>query len=131
MGKYGNVAKTAVSLPRTEKAKDPIDAWEIAVHDIFPNSESSRKKGCPRSTFLGLCESGYIAGARKGKYTKSVKNKNYAIEALKLLITNQNLLHDSKCLWELVLDGEKKQQNSQMDVVISLWQNDMIQRERI
>lgn len=131
MGKYGKVAKTAVSLLRAEKAKGPIDAWEIAVHAIFPDSKSSRKKSCPRSTFLSLCESGYIAGAKEGKYTKSVKNKNYAIEALKLLATNQDLLHDSKCLWERVLDGEKKQQNSQMDVVISLWQNDMIHWERL
>lgn len=127
MGKYGEVAIIAVNLIIGEKATDPIEAWQIAVKKIFPDSESSRKKGCPRSTFLGLCESGYIPGVTEGKYTTSVKNKNYAIKALNLLTTNPDLSHDRNRLWDLVIDGVAKQHNSQMDIVLSLWENEMIE----
>ena len=36
--------------------------------EVFPTQESSRKKGCPQSAFLGLCEDGYVKGIPQGRY---------------------------------------------------------------
>lgn len=135
MANYGHVTKDAVDLLTSGKVTDPREAWDTAVKKVFPNSESSVRKGCPRSTFLGLCENGLIVGAATGKYVKAIKgkkkNKEYGIRALKLLIPNSELVHEKNRLWIMVLDGEKKQHNGQMDVVISLWENNLIEWEKI
>jgi len=39
-------------------------------------------KGCPRGAFLELCEAGMIKGIASGKYTRSKRNKEYAIDAV-------------------------------------------------
>lgn len=126
MGKYGKSAIIATKLLKAGKESNPVTAWECAVAEVFPESESSRKKGCPKSTFLGLCEEGLVAGVGSGEYTNSKKNKGYAKKSLRLLIAKPDLATNTKKLWELVLEGEKKQHNQQMDVVISLWKNGSI-----
>lgn len=126
MGKYGQVASKAVSLLILKEVSDPVDAWSVAAKQVFPNSESSRTKSCPRSTFLGLCEDGYISTVQPGKYTRSQKNKAYALSALALIEKNQALLMDEKELWSLVINHSDKKYNSQMDVVISLWNDGVI-----
>ncbi len=124
MGKYGKSAEIATNLLISNKVNDPIQAWELAVAKVFPDSKSSRAKGCPRSTFLGLCEDGYIIGVEEGNYTRSKKNKDYALKAVSLLNINPEL--DAKALWKLVIDDSDKKHNSQMDVVITLWNNKRI-----
>ena len=63
MGKYGKTAVIAVNLLRENKTSDPIKAWELASYQVFPDSESSRSKSCPKNAFLGLCEDGQIRAA--------------------------------------------------------------------
>ena len=126
MGKYGQVASKAVSLLILKEVSEPIDAWSVAAKQIFPNSESSRIKSCPRSTFLGLCEDGYVSTVQPGKYTRSQKNKAYALSALTFIEENPTLLMDEKALWSLVVNHSDKKYNSQMDVVISLWNDGVI-----
>lgn len=128
MGKYGKTAKIAIELLKRNKINDPVNAWELAVSQVFPHSESSRRKSCPKNAFLGLCEDGYVLDIEKGEYTRSKKNKHYAIRALLLL--NENPMLNEKELWGLVIDESEKKHNSQMDVVKILWDNKLIKEIR-
>nr|WP_313637966.1 hypothetical protein [Paenibacillus sp.] len=56
-------------------------------------------------------------------------NKTYAIQAVELLKANPELAKDKNELWRKVIKGVKKQHNSQMDVVLALWNNNLIVSE--
>jgi serine/threonine protein kinase len=124
VGKYGLAAIRAMELVKKGLVSSPIEAWERAVTEVFPHRPASQKKGCPRGTFLGLCEDGLIKGIRRGNYTGSEKNKGYALAAVSKLRDNPSLAHDPTQLWAMV--AGKKTPNHQMDVVISLWNNGLI-----
>ena len=62
MNKYGQVAVLAATNLIGKKNSDPAQAWKSAADQVFPDSDSSRSKGCPKSAFLGLCEDGLIKG---------------------------------------------------------------------
>lgn len=121
MGKYGMAAVNAVRAYTSGRARSVTDAWDVAAQVAFPNSQSAQVKGCPKGTFLGLCESGKIVGIPSGEYTKSEKNKLYGLKALELLHTSPCLADDESALWKRVMAGEDKVPNHQMDVVVSLW----------
>ena len=125
MGGYGKTALMAVELVLSQEVDDPREAWDIAVKKIF-NSEYSWKKGCPKSTFLGLCEEGLIKGISGGNYTNSTKNKSYALKALQILKEKPSLVTDEIALWNEVISGKNKSYNQQMDVVISLWKHEYL-----
>lgn len=121
MGKYGQTAKLAVREMQTDKNLTPKVAWENAAHNIF-ETHSARVKGCPKNAFLGLCEDGKVKSVNKGAYTKSIKNKDYALAALQLLHEYPAYGDDAKLLWRKVMGGESKVHNHQMDVVITLFE---------
>ena len=127
MGKYGEVAVKAVKLFTSGGVNSPIDAWQNVATEIFPKSPWSQRKDCPRGAFLGLCEEGTVKGIPPGRYTHSVKNKQYAMKALEVLKEAPELSSDSEELWSKVIGGDYKVHNQQMDVVISLWSNNLIQ----
>tara|TARA_B100001250_G_scaffold291418_1_gene253127 strand:+ start:35 stop:247 length:213 start_codon:yes stop_codon:yes gene_type:complete len=57
-------------------------------------------------------------------YTRSEKNKQYAIDAVSLLRENPGLVSNLAELWERVpKDDPNKKHNQQMDVVAALWRN--------
>ena len=118
--KYGIVAVQAAS--DASKGMHPLDAWKSSAARVFKNNTSCISKSCPKSTFLGLAELGVISGISPGEYTKSVENKKYAESALKLLRENSLWTNNPLRLWEHIMDGTEKKHNSQMDVVIALWQ---------
>jgi len=60
-----------------------------------------------------------------GKYTRATLNKDYALQAVKLLTDEPSLAGNKAHLWRRVA-GEDKNSNSQMDVVISLWKGGLI-----
>ena len=127
MSKYGDVAALAVTLVR-ERQMSPPEAWAEAAVSIFPNSESSRAKGCPKGAFLGLAAAGLINGLPAGEYGKSSTGKNaqYAVVALELLKKNPQLANlgpDELWLRSLERAGAdmEKRSNSQMDVVLRLY----------
>ena len=120
MNKYGDAAVRAVKL-YGRLAASPQEAWDKATTDLFGVASSSQEKGCPRGAFLGLCEEGLLSGFPKGRYTRSNKNKEYALHALRLLRNRQDLANDLDGLWRAVMNGTQKQHNSQMDVVVALW----------
>ena len=129
MGKYGEVAKIATNMIVSNQVNDPIQAWGLATIQVFPSSKSSQNKSCPKSAFLGLCEDGYISNVEQGKYTRSKKNKEYAIKGLSLLSSNSNMTEIE--LWKIIIDEPDKTYNHQMDVVKTLWENNLIDKKDI
>ena len=125
MGKYGDAAVKATSLIRRAGYR-PGDAWKTATKRQFPTQKSAREKGCPRAAYLGLCEEGIVCGVARGNYTRSVLNKQYALEAVQLLCSDPSLASDKNRLWKKALKGEDKVENDQMDIVLTLWQNRLI-----
>ena len=119
---YGEVAITVA-----KENGNPEDNWKAEVKNAFPNSESSQKKSCPKSAFLGLCEEGFIKGISKGKYTRSIDNKAYAVKAIDILKQNTQTTFSPKELWEKLELGDKRH-NSQMDVVLALWYEGLIEK---
>ncbi|WP_139959578.1 DUF6979 family protein [Flavicella sediminum] len=122
MSNYNSYGTLSVLAIKT--GVNPKEAWKLAAIDIF-DSKSSQDKGCPKNTYLGLCEEGLVKGIPKGNYTRSVKNKDYALKALKILKSNSSSTFSPKALWEKLELGNKRH-NSQMDVVIALWVNGLI-----
>ena len=125
MGKYDKTAVLATALIVDDKI-NPVEAWEQAAAQLFTNSPSSQAKGCPKSTFLGLCETGILLGVPSGSYTRSVDNKRYALEAIRLLRKDPSLVNNAEKLWKLIIGPETKVENSQMDVIITLWHEGLI-----
>jgi hypothetical protein len=120
--KYGLCA--IVSVQNNSCSLNPIESFEKSAKDIFATN-SAQEKGCPKNTFLGLCEEGLIKGIHKGDYTKSVKNKEYALKAVAILKQNTETTFSPKELWEKLELGDKRS-NSQMDVVLALWEHGLI-----
>ena len=128
MSQYGKTAVAAALVAQRGKIKPP-EAWKLETEKIF-TGKSSQSKSCPRNAFLGLCEEGYVKKIPSGKYTNSNLNKSYATCAIKLLYENESLKENVDCLWRRVMcevrADLKKVHNDQMDVVIALWNNNLI-----
>lgn len=125
MSKYGEAAVKTVKYIR-ENNSNPRESWEVITREIFGVGTAAQAKGCPKTTFLGLCETGIVNGIPKGEYTKSDKNKKYGLKAIELIKNNPELINNKKELWKRTIEPEEKAHNSQMDVVIELWNNRMI-----
>lgn len=122
--RYGEAALMAARKDKSAGV-DPVARWESAMEKLYPTSSSARKKGCPRGAFLGLCEEGLVIGIPSGAYTASKENKAYAVRAVTLL-TEGTEQRSISALWRAVTNGAEKKHNSQMDVVLALWNNDLI-----
>lgn len=122
MNKYGLIA-----IKSTQNFKENYSITEIysRTAQVIFDSKSSQEKSCPKTTYLGLCEEGLVKGIPKGKYTKSVKNKEYALKAIKILKQNTKTSFLPKELWEK-LELKDKRHNSQMDIVLALWNEKLI-----
>ena len=122
-------AKVAIlATHEAQKTGDPIIAWQNASVTVFGKGTSQQLKGCPKNTFLGLCEAGKIKGIPEGNYTRSLKNKSYAIKAAEIL-SEQGLMNP-RDLWKKVLiqlnKNLSKKHNAQMDVVLALYKNNLL-----
>jgi len=129
MGIYGRAAVNAARTVANEINNDIESAWYDALCKET-ESESSRKKGCPKNAFFALCEEGKVKGIKKGHYCNSKDNKRYALKALKLLNDDPNLSKNKTQLWNKVMDSEIEyhSENGQLDVVISLWSNGLLKQ---
>ena len=126
---YARAAVSAVNRIRNA-GMTPEDAWFESVKEEY-STDSSRKKPCPKSTFLGLCQEGLVVGVPAGMYTKAPDNPRYAVKAVELLPLYEEIPKPSAlwkdCLKKLkevtgeAIDLEKKP-NSQMHVVLALWE---------
>jgi len=126
MNDYGNAALKAVEFYTNGQAASLEDAWSEATATIFGRGTSSQKKGCPKDTFLGLCQAGLVKGIPSGTYTRSRKNKQYGLDAVAMLKQNPLLANAPIALWNRVLRGELKAHNHQMNVVVSLWNKGLL-----
>jgi hypothetical protein len=122
INKYGLTALK--SAQNYEDSYSIVEIWSRSAKEVF-DTKSAQEKGCPKNTFLGLCEEGLVKGIPKGKYTRSEKNKNYALNAVSILKDNPNKVYSPKELWDKLELGNKRS-NSQMDVVLALWENGLI-----
>ena len=132
MGGFGTAALNAHKLATGKHPQDPSDAWDQATTSIWGGGTSSQVKSCPKNAFLGLCAAGMVKGVASGKFTRSRKNKKYAVKAADMLKVNSSLVSlGEKGLWQKVMKsfGEPvdKVHNQQMDVVLTLFQNKLIQ----
>ena len=117
MNVYGKV--TGLAMKKLDLGCTPFDAWKKASAEVFPHSEESRNKGCPRGAFLGLCHTGLVKGVRKGS-AESSKNGDYAILAVELIEKDPTLASGSaSSFWERLETG--RSHNGQIDVVIALF----------
>jgi hypothetical protein len=121
MKKYNKYGLTAIKALEIYKVEESLrESWFSAAVELF-DSESSQNKGCPRSTFLVLCEDGLIKNISNGDYeSNSTKNKYHVIEAVAFLKENNVESISTKELWSKLNIGNKSH-NSQMDVVLALW----------
>jgi hypothetical protein len=124
MNKYAQVAIRTVKEININ-GRSPIIVWKEQADLIFGHGSSSANKGCPKGAFLGLCENGLIKGIPKGSYTKSIKNKEYAIKAITILKKDPDMANYPKDLWSKVINEEKKP-NNQMEIVCELFKAGMI-----
>jgi hypothetical protein len=122
--RYGEAALMAARKDKSAGV-DPVARWESAMEKLYPTSRSARNKRGPRGAFLGLCEDGLVIGIPAAPYKASRDNKGYAVRAVTLL--TEGTQHRSiSALWRAVTNGADKAHDSQMDVVLALWNNDLI-----
>jgi len=122
MSLYPEIALKSVNDVIKNPDLSPREAWNNNAIFFYPDKVSSQQKGCPKSTFLGLCEEGLVKGIKSGSYTKSKLNKRYGIEAVGYLRSQPNLSESE--LWLLI---SHKSHNEQMNVVKVLFNNGYIQ----
>lgn len=120
---YELAALRAVNL--AANGLSPGTAWDIATREVC-HSPSSATKSCPQSTFLGLAETGLIAGVRPGEYIKTKRNKNYAIKAVSLLQQDEGWAERPRKLWQRILNGASVPYSYQMHIVVALWKANKI-----
>ncbi|MDY4079543.1 MAG: hypothetical protein SOY42_12295 [Clostridium sp.] len=122
--KYEKVAVNAIKYI-IENGGNPVEVWKQEIELIFEPESIFAKKGCSRDTFLGLCEEGMVKGVPKGNYTTSIKNKGYALKAIELLKNNKSLSNNPRRMW-IMINGEEKTHNSQMEVVCELYKEGLL-----
>ncbi len=76
-----------------------------------------------------MAEVGLVKNISPGSYTKAKENKEYALKAIEILkqYKIQPSTLSTKELWNKVQNIDKKY-NSQMDVVLALWNNNLIKK---
>ena len=121
MNQYGNAAVRATNCYLKGEAVSPRAAWESAIFALT-ESHSSRKKSCPRDAYLGLCEAGLVKDIPARNYGAPPKNINgqYAVNAYHILKSKPNLGTDKKALWAAIPYRTAKNQNGQLDVVLTM-----------
>lgn len=121
-----------VTLETIKSIKNKKDLKLTEIQEVWKESfkgldatDSTIKKGCPRLTFIGLCENNLINGISvKNSYKESV-NKNYGISAVKVLKENKDREYTPKELWDAI-GNKDKSYNYQMHVVLILWDKKLI-----
>ncbi|ACT07071.1 conserved hypothetical protein [Dickeya chrysanthemi Ech1591] len=130
MGIYGKTAVAVASEYDSSNKLDPRECWEYSIIQ-FTDSRESQKKGCPKSAFLGLCQEGYVKGIPKGNYLPpDSPNKEYAVSAADLVLKEPGRKYSRAELWgnaTKYYPGAAKNQNGQMDVVMTLKEAGLLQ----
>ena len=112
--KYAHVARAAYDLI-IHKGFSDEEGWDIAAEKNI-ESLDSRKKGCPRAAFLGLCRGGHLKGI-SGSNSYVSKNYDYALYAAGEWKKDKNI--SKKEMWDKVQNKFKNtvRHQGQLDVV--------------
>ena len=118
---YGKIA-----IEAHKKAAGGMDAriaWETTAANALAHSPTGVRKSCPKMAFVSLAYAGQIVGVQGEPEKSPSANGDYALAALKLLRQESSYHSDPAELWQKVMAllGVKKKHNSQMNVVIALW----------
>jgi hypothetical protein len=119
MTKYAQTARAAAQFA-TNNRMSPEAAWNKAAEQVFPTQLASRVKGCPRQAFIALANAYFVKRSAAPKRASKSTSGVYALEATEALRKNPELVNSKADLWARTSGGSKKH-NSQMDVVIALW----------
>jgi hypothetical protein len=119
MTKYAQTARAAAKFVDDQKLS-PGAAWDEAAAQIFPTQLASRAKSCPRQSFVALANAYFIDRSLAPTISGKSRNGRYALEAVQVLREHPELVNFKADLWARTSGGAKKH-NSQMDVVIALW----------
>lgn len=117
ISQYSIVSAAAYELMVT-KNLSPENAWKLSAEKNIKSVES-RKKGCPRAAFWGLCDHGHLKNIN-GSNTYESKNYNYAKFAAGILKKDPAI--PKKEIWLNVQNKLKTSAShqGQLDVVIGL-----------
>jgi hypothetical protein len=121
--RYGEAAILAAR--QATGSMNPAAQWKSTIEKLYPTSPVAQNKKAPREAFLGLCEAGLVTGIAAGEYTKSKDDKESAVRAVALLLEGKQRWSRS-ALWQAVAKDAAKPDNGQMDVVLALWNNNLI-----
>lgn len=122
--RYGEAALMAARMETYGKALTAAERWQDAVKKLYPTTPAGQKKAAPRAAFLGLCEAGLVKDMPTGPTISPNRNKDYAVEAVRLL--REDGRRSISQLWTAVSAGDAVEHASQMDVVLALWKNGLI-----
>ena len=123
MGTYGTAAVKSVEMVVSGETRSPKTAWRDVTNELFADTQYG-PKSCPTGAFLGLCEEGLVKGISPGDYCDSEDNKDYAVAAVRVLGEKPELAGKKSALWKVAVARVRDDPvvpNSQMDVVVSLW----------
>ena len=122
MNKYAMVAKNTVEYIHQFGGR-PDKVWKEQADSIFGVGSMGAVKGCPKCTFLGLCEEGLVKGIESGRYLLKGDNKNkeYGIVAVNLINRKPEYANNPTSLWNAVQNGVYKSHNAQMNIVCELY----------
>lgn len=126
MSDYREVARAARAKVISE-GLPPGKAWDEAAKRIFNNSPSKAKNGYPRTTFLGLCEAGYVKGIPAGEYAdRAGVGKEHGVRMVELLREDDDYEDDPEILFTDATDGKVLKDHGQLDVVFGLWNHGLV-----
>ena len=137
MGKYGTTALEAIALARA-RGTAPDAAWRSVAAEVFAGAPEGMRKVCPRETFLGLCQAGLVRGISgdDAGNRQLGANRQYAVAAVRLLARTPTLAREKKTeLWRRVMGSagadSGKKHNQQLDVVLTLWNEGLIDTDAL
>ena len=121
--RYGEAALLAARMQTYGKAILPEERWQHAVGELYPTATAAQKKAAPRGAFVGLCGAGMVQGVGASAGAHGNRNGDYAVEAVRLLRAGNHKTVTQ--LWQAVAPAGSIH-DSQMDVVLALWKNNLI-----
>jgi len=136
MTNYEAITLKAVKILSEKQTSSFEEVWKKSGKEL-DLEESIWKKGCPKNAFIGVCEMGLIKGIQGIPNVELSKNGKYAVTALRLIIKNPQLYTNMSGpdLWREVLKEchleTSKNYNQQMAVVLTLWNNNKIDTEKL
>ncbi|MEO7487074.1 MAG: hypothetical protein ABIU77_08220 [Ferruginibacter sp.] len=117
---YSRVAKEAYQHIVHRKMQI-IDAWVAAAENNIA-SEESRKKGCPKSAFVGLCESGDLKDIKMLAQSDSI---NYKYVKFAISEWKKDAYISKAAMWSKIrkqFPGGAIDHQGQLDVLKGVWE---------